>query len=243
MNRQFSFEATSAVARQLIYVSKTFGIVLDDNTFELAQRDTVVVKAEDLKPYQSHIQQLVDYLFRCIVHESSFYKGREVILAAAQIAGIKQITIVTPKSRPIWEPLIDAMGLSHGRDVNSDPDVLFVKPKHLNDRDLINARRTGLLIWETPSNILDMFSTIYMRGAYLEFHKTVFLLEGSKKEDYALLHEVRRVMFPGFPKQANRKLPKEAHSVIFRTIHLDNASFLKDYLYSEQLQTKNPRSG
>lgn len=240
MNRQFSLPATPALARQLLLVSSVFGLDLDDKIKDLAATDLEDFSHLTIDPrHHRHIQQIIDYSFRCVVQGNFIARSRQVLLSAVIQKGVQCLTIVTPNSRKEWEPLLEANGITHGRDASKNPEALFVKPAHINERDLMASRRHGLLIWEISSPASDLS---FMRGPYLEFHKSVILVSGDANDISYMLDNCRAIMYPKSPAHRGnsiRKLSKEQFSVIFRVIHLEHNLFLKDNLYSGYVQTED----
>lgn len=182
MNHDYLLDATPRVARHLVRLAEIADIDLDDAIRALAAQDRLTpadfakLPARLTPPARVAAQRLLDHDLRAVLVTDRRDHGmhRDVVLAAAKLAGARPITLAL-ENRTGWVEAARRLGFTVDTDLSRDPDVLLVDPNELPSPALATeARRAGLFVTDQYQQSYGMTSA---SSAASEFPRSILLVE------------------------------------------------------------------
>jgi hypothetical protein len=199
VNQDFSVPSTAGMARRIMKLSQIASLVVDESVSQLAETDIVTESEFESLPNftpteddRKAIQTIMDYGFRAIIPTLSVKKVVPPILAAAVLAKIDNIFIITPEP-VLWRKQINAFGLGD--------KVIFFPSKeesksYFYDPDLFKDKRDGLLIMDDHRFVSGPEGRSHNPVLAMDFQKTIHI---SNKCSFIEMETSIDRMFPGAP--------------------------------------------
>lgn len=152
MMQEYTFPSNPSVARRLVQLSGVTQTRISAEIESLAtdgllQPDDFAGLPPLSEAQQKAVQRLIDYRLRGALLGDSDDGGRNAILSACRIQGVRPILVCTRRASQ-WAQSAEQFGLTSGSDPLADTDVLILNASQVLRQDVVRDRRDGLLVVE-----------------------------------------------------------------------------------------------